>query len=306
VSDANKYEDEDRGENEDRDEDRDTGLYEWNFDTPKGYRTILLRRDEMRSMSEPGQNADEACKAARQLPYIREQLDYLTPQDYQEMLGGEGADWHPLTDPVQDNEDRVLWLAACGLREEWRQIESLAAYRSIEELSEEAPKPYFYKAVNFDKTRLYSWAMAVHEPVTYGPGIESRPRPGCGPLAVFGSAYAATKFMEGNGGRFRLPGATRGELILKCEITISDERALYFAHGERLTELPFGTHLASCVRGIAILTPDELPEHMASYKRDLYHQDYETYLRELELELKKEAEAANEGTIGDTAEGEGK
>lgn len=149
-----------------QDQQPDTSLYEWCFDTSKGYRTIRLRRAEVESLSAPGQNADEACKAARRLPYIREQLGDLTPQDYQDMLGGEGADWHPLTDPVQDNEARVLWLAACGLREEWHK-NALGAHQVIPPPGAPQRARFLRSSIGFEDWRYVG--RNAHGVLRFGP-----------------------------------------------------------------------------------------------------------------------------------------
>ncbi len=155
---------------------------------------------------------------------------------------------------------------------------------------EGAEKRIYYKVVSMKKTRLTSWSLiAAYKPTIYGPGLESRPNEGWGPLAVFDAPYFATRFMQAHGCTYRDPDGYVGQLILKCEIDVSQETALFQPGSRRFTDVPIGTCLADCVRGIAILTPDELPAHMDELHKVRYREDYAEYLRAVEAEAEAEA-----------------
>lgn len=151
--------------------------------------------------------------------------------------------------------------------------------------SEGVEKRVYYKVVSMNKTRLTSWSLiAACKPTIYGPGLESRPNEGWGPLAVFSEPFYAVRFMRVYGGTYRDPDGYIGQLILKCEIDVSQETALFQPDSRRFTDVPLGTCLADCVRGIAILTPDELPVHMGELHKVRYREDYAEYLRAMKVE----------------------
>ena len=58
-------------------------------------------------------------KALAQLPHIKAQLEGLDPQDVIHELRRWGYDFDRIADH-DDNVERLLWIAACGIKEEQR------------------------------------------------------------------------------------------------------------------------------------------------------------------------------------------
>jgi hypothetical protein len=136
----------------------------------------------------------------------------------------------------------------------------------------------FYKVVSAQGAELQSWSLMVYAPISYGPGIESRPNEGWGPLAVFGDLWSAVQFMREHGSVDRDPTEDIGALVLKCEIEPSNLSTVFSPGYQFPHALPFGTHLADCVRGIEIVKPEELPEHMDELRKQVYRADYDQWV----------------------------
>jgi hypothetical protein len=78
---------------------------------------LQMDRDDAESVSHPGQCDDDVTRL-RDVPYIKEQLDNLSPALVAECLREYGAwDDGELSDH-ESNLDRLLWIACCDISEE--------------------------------------------------------------------------------------------------------------------------------------------------------------------------------------------
>ena len=82
--------------------------------------TLTMTTAQADDCSRPGQDATDAVKYLVNQPHIRRQLAKITDADLVAELRGYGA-WsaEELTNRA-DNEQRIIWTAACNIREETR------------------------------------------------------------------------------------------------------------------------------------------------------------------------------------------
>lgn len=85
--------------------------------------TLEMSEDDARNCSRPGMPADDEVAATVRLPYIAAQLDAMDADDIRAELKECGAwDADELADDEQ-NRHRLVWIAACDIREalaQWR------------------------------------------------------------------------------------------------------------------------------------------------------------------------------------------
>jgi hypothetical protein len=143
----------------------------------------------------------------------------------------------------------------------------------------------YYKAVAGYNGQLGSWWHGARSAgLVYGPGIETRPLPGWGALAVFTTLESALAFMQQYGSVIRTGqlGIGWSELVLRCTIDLAEDCRLARPDGDDtyalitdLDEMPHGTVCASCVRGIDIVRPEEVAAR--SVFSSIYRGDYARY-----------------------------
>ena len=91
---------------------------EWT-DPTSGRFSISIRWDDAKSASEPGRAADPHVDSLLMKPYIKGQLAKISPDMIRAHLQECGAwDDDELADDAA-NQRRIVWMAACDLREEW-------------------------------------------------------------------------------------------------------------------------------------------------------------------------------------------
>jgi hypothetical protein len=70
------------------------------------------------SCSQPGKDAEADVWRARQDPKLREALSQLDPEKVKEELRGYGAWDREELEDHETNLGRIVWIAACGIRED--------------------------------------------------------------------------------------------------------------------------------------------------------------------------------------------
>ena len=79
---------------------------------------LQMTKEQALSASQPGKDASEDVAELLKLPAIRRQLDKITPETIKAELSKYGAwDDIELADD-QQNRARLVWIAACNIREE--------------------------------------------------------------------------------------------------------------------------------------------------------------------------------------------